>query len=95
MGRKKGKRNRDRASNPPAARGVWVWDQRAEMKALLTSRGVLRVSVFDAGRVGVVGREYAAAWLREHFVPQLDHESCYLLLWGECPPAPDSAARGD
>ncbi len=80
MGRN-GRRNRERRSRRPVVEGLWYWDARAEIKARLTARGHLEWVVFDAGRVGSVGREYAANWLREHFAPQLSHDTCYSLLW--------------
>ena len=74
---------------------AWVWHGREEMRARLTRRGFLDVAVYDAGRISGAGREAAAAWLREHFMPNCGHEAAYELLWAGVPKAnhePEGAA---
>lgn len=80
--RKRGRRNRERRTPKVVAEGVWVWDGRPAVRARLTSAGRLRV-VAHLDRADSVGREHAAHWLREHFLPRLSHEDCYQMLWGE------------
>lgn len=84
MGKKKrrpGKRNRERKSRHPVLEMRWGWNGREQLLAKTAANGTVSYVIYDVDRVDKVGREHAANWMREHFLPDLTHDQCYEFLW--------------
>jgi len=82
MGRRRGKRNRERKSRRIVFRTVWHFGGRPAVLVQIDRRGVVLWQVKgDPRRVGAVDREIAANLLGE-FLPRLSHDERYALLWG-------------
>ncbi len=80
--RRGGKRNRERKTRRVVLRAEWHYRGRAVVVVEINRRGQVDVTTRVAfWRVDRVARELAANWLAD-YLPKLDHESRFSILWG-------------
>lgn len=78
--RRPGRRDREYRTRKIVFRAEWHYGGRLAVLVEVTRQGELLLTVPHPERVGSVGREIAADWLRE-YAPRLTHDERFSTLW--------------
>lgn len=79
--RRHGQRRRESRDRKVMVEATWFFESMPAVIVRILRNGMCDVTIPDAARVGSVGREIAADWIKE-YIPRLSHDDRYELLWG-------------